>query len=185
MMIPVTDTSIKISLLLHLIEHLDRGDLTDVLGNETCPRILDRLRQLNSVGLLRLANMNQPKVSVSFDTDSIDIGLDVLMRQDSEIEDLVHFIRNGASLSMLNQLFVSTDPLVINSYRKMLQCTRKSGRSPLPDPETRDAIHIQWHSIQQTQDSFREKLRKIHGAFNTLSMDVIFATINEFQDIDI
>lgn len=185
MMVPVTDANIKTSLLMHLIEHLDRGELIAMLDDNQNHSILDRLRQLNCGALLRLANMNQPKINITFDADSIESGLNLLNRQDQDINDLVYFIANGASLSMLNQLFASIDPTIIDAYRNMLVANRKSGRTPLPSVTDRDVIHQQWHQIQQPQATMRERLRALHAHFNkAFSMDALFTTIHEFADSD-
>ena len=46
MMVRVTDNTLRASLLMHLIEQLERGDLAVLLEKGACPRSMDRLRGL-------------------------------------------------------------------------------------------------------------------------------------------
>ena len=184
MMVPITDAVIKVSLLTHLIECMDRGELAALLGNGACPKAMDKLRRLDTSSLIRLANMNHPEIHVTVDAKGIEFGLNELAREDRDRDDLVYFIEHGASLAMLNKLFTSMGSDVIATYRHMLTENRKFGRAALPDESIRDAIHQKWHdiSLAEVPTTQRAKLRMLHGLFESFSMDALYTTINEFQE---
>lgn len=186
MMVPITDAVIKVSLLTHLIESMDRmdmGELRALLGNGACPKAMDRLRRLDTGSLIRLANMNHPEILVTVDAKGIEFGLNELVREDRDRDDLVYFIEHGASLAMLHKLFTSMGSDVIAAYRQRLTENRKFGRPALPDESIRDAIHQKWHeiSLAEVPTTQRAKLRMLHGLFESYSMDALYTTINEFQ----
>jgi hypothetical protein len=184
MMVPITDAVIKVSLLTHLIECMDRGQLDALLGNGACPKAMDKLRHLDTSSLIRLANMNHPEILLTVDAKGIEFGLNELAREDRDRDDLVYFIEHGASLAMLNKLFTSVGSEVISGYRQRLTENRKFGRAVLPDESIRDAIHQAWHGISHAEvpATQRGKLRVLHGLFESFSMDTLYTTINEFQE---
>lgn len=180
MMIPVTDSGLRIALLLHLIEQIDRGEIPGDIGNYD---VVDRVRKLNGSGLLRLAGFIKPGISVTFDQDAILAGVTKLNTHDEELENLVYFIRNGASLSMLYQYFtVDSDSII--AYRKMLLGQKKAGRSRQPTEAIRNDVHDAWWQIQRAgaSDSAIQKLRKLHALFNGYSLEALYTTIKEFDD---
>lgn len=184
MEVAITDPHLRVSLLMHLIERLDRGELGALLESGVCPKSLDKLRQLEMSSLIRLGAMRQPEIHFSLNSTGLDFGLQTIERQNNEIVELVYFIQNGASLSMLNQFFPAQDIRVIQTYRKLLTNERKTGRTALPDENTRDLIHQSWHAMGEEYpdiSSLRERLMLLHGFFNDYSLDVLYATVNEFE----
>ena len=185
MMVRVIDNTLRASLLMHLIEQLERGDLAVLLEKGACPKSMDRLRGLAISDLLHLASSGHPDIHFSIDENGFDLGIGVLNRRKEETEHLVYCIQNGASQSMLNQLFPSVDLRVIQTYRKLLKNDRKSGRVSLPDESIRDLIHQCWFGMDAEYPeitSLLEKFILLHGFFSTFSLDVLHATVNEFNE---
>lgn len=185
MKVRVTDNTLRASLLMHLIEQLERGDLAVLLEKGACPRSMDRLRGLAINEILHLASSGHPDIHFSIDEGGFELGIETLFRRKQETEHLVYCIQNGASQSMLNQLFPSTDPRVIQTYRKLLKNDRKIGRVALPDESVRDLIHQCWFGMNEEYPeitTLREKLMLLHGFFSNYSLDGLYATINEFNE---
>lgn len=185
MMVRVTDSTLRASLLMHLIEQLERGDLAVLLEKGACPQSMDRLRGLAINELLLLASSGHPDIHFSIDGAGFDLGIETLNRRKEETEHLVYYIQNGASQSMLVQLFPATDPRVTQTYRKLLKNHRKTGRIALPDENTRDLIHQCWFGMHEEYpevSTLRERLMLLHGFFNHFPLDVLYATVNEFNE---
>lgn len=184
-MVRVIDNTLRASLLMHLIEQLERGDLAVLLEKGACPKSMDKLRELAISDLLHLASSGYPDIHFSIDENGFDLGIASLNRRKEETAQLVDFILGGASQSMLSQFFPTIDQRVIITYRKLLKSDRKVGRVALPDEKIRDLIHRSWHAMDEeypTISSPREKLLLLHGFYNTFSLDVLYATINEFNE---
>jgi len=176
MMVRVTDNTLRASLLMHLIEQLERGDLAVLLEKGACPRSMDRLRGLAINEILHLASSGHPDIHFSIDEGGFELGIETLFRRKQETEHLVYCIQNGASQSMLNQLF---------PYRKLLKNDRKTGRVALPDESVRDLIHQCWFGMNEEYPeitTLREKLMLLHGFFSNYSLDGLYATVNEFNE---
>lgn len=187
MMIRVTDHTLRAALLMHLIEQLERGDLAVLLEKGACPQCMDQLRALSSSDVLQLASSGHPDIHFSIDENGFDLGIASLYRRKEETAQLFGFIQGGASQSMLSQLFPTTDKRVIATYRKLLKSDHGVGRTALPDEEIRDLIHKSWHAINEeypNTTSLREQLLLLHGFYNIFSLDVLYATINEFNQVE-
>lgn len=185
MMIPVNDPTLKASLILHMIEMIDRGDIANLIENGANPESLDQIRQLDLSGLLRLVHLGHPVIHFKMPDESVQIGLDTLTRQDEENDDLIYFIQHGASQSMLQHLF-KVSPDIVQSYRRMLSSERSAGRTSLPPEKIREEIQNHWYAMGKEPKepvSIRKRLRQLHAKFNHFSIDVLYATINEFNDI--
>lgn len=186
MMVSITDPHLRVSLLMHLIERFDRGELVPLLESGVSPGLLDKLRQLEMGSLLRIGEMRHPEIHFNVSEPGLEFSLEAIERHNNEIAELIYFIHNGASLSMLNQLFPAQDTKLIQQYRRILLDERKVGRTALPDERTRDAIHRLWHSLQNGSgkaDSARERLRILHESFQDYRIDVLYATVNEFEEL--
>lgn len=187
MMVRVIDNTLRASLLMHLIEQLERGDLAVLLEKGACPKSMDRLRNMSISELLQLASSGHPDIHFSIDEAGFDMGISTLDRRKRDTEDLFYFLQHGASQSMLNDCFPAVDQKVIRSFRELLKNDRKTGRVSLPDEEMRDAIHKGWHAMPAEHPeitSLRERLILLHGYYPYYSMDVLFATVNEFNEPD-
>jgi len=185
MMIKVTDNNLRAALFIHLIELLERGDLAVLLENGACPKSMDRLRSLRISDLLHLASSGHPDIHFSINENGFDLGIETLDRRKEESGLLVEFIQAGASQSMLNHLFPTTNSRVIQTYRKLLKADRRSGRTALPEGEVRDAIHKNWFNLSENYPnvtSLREKLWLLYGWHNTFDLDVLYAIVNEFNE---
>ncbi|MEQ1602417.1 MAG: DUF2857 family protein [Methylophilaceae bacterium] len=182
----VTDPGLKASLLLHMVEKIERGELHTLLESGNSPECLDQLRQLDIASLMRLVHIGCPEVTFRVVDESIKGGLDTLQRQNNENDDLIYFIQNGATQSMLGDLFRMNGD-VIQSYRKLLSQESKPGRTTLPNEKLREGIQQHWYTLEVScltkAETLRKKLRLLHGQFNDVSIDMLYATINEFEEV--
>lgn len=185
MLIRVIDNTLRASLLMHLIEQLDRGDLAVLLEKGACPKSMDRLRSMSISELLQLASSGHPDIHFSIDEAGFDLGVATIDRRKAETEHLIYFIQNGASLSMLHEFFPQIDQRVIQTYRKLIKNDRRIGRVSLPDENVRDLVHKCWHGMPEEYPALRTDLDRLivmHGFFQEYSIDVLYAIVNEFRN---
>lgn len=188
MLVRVMNDTLRAQLLIHLIEQLERGDLTALLEKGACPKLIDRLRGMDLSELLQLASSGYPDIHFSIDENGFELGIATLDKRREETDHLIYFMQNGASASMLNESFPQMDPRVIQSYRKLIKNDRRIGRIALPDEKVRDLIHKCWHGMPEeypNMKSLRERLILLHGFFCDYPLDVLYAAVNEFGEPEV
>lgn len=184
MMVRVIDNTLRASLLMHLIEQLERGDLAVLLEKGACPKSMDRLRNMSISELLQLASSGHPDIHFSIDESGFDLGVATIDRRKEETEHLIYFIQNGASQSMVHEFFPQVDHRLIQTYRKLMKNDRRIGRVSLPDEKVRDLVHKCWHGMPEEYPRVhtdRERLIVLHGFFQDYPLDVLYAAVNEFR----
>jgi len=187
MKLTIKDSDLVSDILMHLIAQVDRGEHSDMRDlNEEQLQSVDKLAKLLAKDVIRLVNSGQIKINAHLDMGSLANGLKRLDGDSDEIKDLIYFIEHSATTRMLNRLFDTSDE-IISGYRQMLNVGRKSGRVPLADIQIREAIHSHWYEQTkgkriESKKSLRTLLRTTHEKFNHVSLDMLYATINEFKE---
>lgn len=186
MKLRVTDPGLKASLIIHLIEKIDGGDLDKLLDSGISAESLDKLRALDIPNLIRLIHLGCPEVSFGIE-DNISHGMETLKRQNEETEDIVYFIQHGATQFMLAHLFRFNAEL-IQHYRKLLAQESRPGRASMPDARKCEAIQTYWHKLEHVKcltsnETLRKKVRLLHQEFSDVPIDELYAAINEFEKV--
>lgn len=183
-MLRVGDPTVRAMLLSHLIEQVERGELSQLLDRGVTPSMMDRLRSLTASDVLHLATSGHPDVHFTLDVSGFELGVNTLNRRKAVMQELAYFIQNGASHSMLAQFFPSIDPEVVKNLREVLRPERRCGRASLPDDGIRDKVHEKWHEIlrSNSEQTACSRLVALHGHFHDIPLDALYATVNEFGD---
>lgn len=178
-MIRVQDRTLRSMLLTHLVEQIERGGFDHLVAKGIQPSTLDKLRTLTVPDLLHLVETGHPDIHFSIDEAAIDLGMARVELLKTEMNELAYYVENGASLSMLIRLFPRTDQRVIEEYRKLLAPARKPGRPSLPNDKTRDLVHQAWFASRDAR-ALRTRLMALHQQFQSIPLETLFATVNEF-----
>ncbi len=184
-MIEIRDQQLRLLVLAHLIRELQKS----VDENRPAPQGLSEeqlveLRGLSTDDLVRLSEMQEPRVAVQIDAGSFEHGLrqvGYLSRRSRQIE---HFIRHGATSAMLTKLFriSSTD---VTLKRRLFSGTHEKLRRPaMPAPAVREAIQNRWWEIRKGKE--REPLRpedyeQLHAEFPGHTYATLWAVVHEFE----
>lgn len=184
-MIEIRDQQLRLLVLAHLIRELQKSaeesrppppGLTDAQFEE--------LRALSTDDLVRLSEMQEPRVAVQIDAGSFEHGLrqvGYIGRRSKQIE---HFVRHGATSAMLTKLFriSSTD---VTLKRRLFAGTHEKLRRPaMPAPAVREAIQKRWWEIRKGKE--REPLRPeeyeaLHADFPVHTYATLWAVVHEFE----
>ena len=183
-MIEIRDQQLRLLFLTHLVRELQRS----AAENRPAPpglgeAQLAELRALSTDDLVRLSEMQEPRVAVHIDAGSFEHGLrqvDYIGKRSRQIE---HFIRHGATSTMLTRLFriSSTD---VTLKRRLFSGTHDRLRRPaMPPPAVREAIQKRWWEIRKGKES--EPLRPedyeaLHADYPGLTYATLWAVVHEF-----
>lgn len=186
--IALNNNTIKTALLAHIADQINRGNYDCFLAAGLSPNVLDEVRLMRLDTIARLIDLKTPEIMFDINVHELQAGLKKLKQEDVILNDLLYFIRNGATKSLAIQLFsCDLDQEIIHCNYRLLNGKSKRGRTCMPDTKTRDLIHKYWHNLSdkrdQLSDSFaRTGLIALHKQFNQMSIDSLHATINEFED---
>ncbi|HEX4943904.1 MAG TPA: STY4526/YPO1902 family pathogenicity island replication protein [Usitatibacteraceae bacterium] len=185
-MIEIRDQQLRLLVLAHLIRELQRS----AEENRPAPPGLSgaqfaELRTLSTDDLVRLSEMQEPRVAVQIDAGSFEHGLRQVGYIGKRSKQIEHFIRHGATSAMLTRLFriSSTD---VTLKRRLFAGTHEKLRRPaMPPPAVREAIQKRWWEIRKGKE--REPLRPeeyeaLHADYPTLTYATLWAVVHEFGD---
>ncbi|WP_404298977.1 STY4526/YPO1902 family pathogenicity island replication protein [Alicycliphilus denitrificans] len=161
----------------------DHG-LDQLLGEGFSAELIDKLRRRDARDLLDLSN-RLTFVSVNLPTREMLQQLDCIDRRRRDDEMCEYFVKHGAQRALINKLFKRT-PEEIRRLRELVG-GGSIGRTKLPkEYGTRDHIHVVWHHIKESSDyseNLRDWLYALHQKFPDYSIDTLYSTVKEFEDI--
>lgn len=184
-MIEIRDQQLRLLVLTHLIRELQKSaeesraappGLTEAQYAE--------LRALSTDDLVRLSEMQEPRVAVQIDAGTFEHGLRQVGYIGKRSRQIEHFIRHGATSAMLSKLFriSSTD---VTLKRRLFAGTHDKLRRPaMPAPAVREAIQKRWWEIRRGKehDPLRpEDYEALHADFPTLTYATLWAVVHEFD----
>lgn len=184
-MIEIHDHQLRLLFLTHLIRELQKSaDESRPAPPGLSEAQFAELRALSTDDLVRLSEMQEPRVAVQIDAGSFEHGLrqvDYIGKRSRQIE---HFIRHGATSAMLTRLFriSSTD---VTLKRRLFAGTHDKLRRPaMPPPRVREAIQNRWWEIRKGRE--REPLRPedyeaLHADFPAHTYATLWAVVHEFE----
>ena len=92
-------------------------------------------------------------------------------------QDLNYFIENGASPTLLKELFPKLSARLVAQQRKRLGCDSRGGRPPLPDAEIVHAIYRAWHALSVQETNLRQRYKLLKERFPALSFGTLCAAL--------
>lgn len=161
----------------------DHG-LDNLLSEGFSPELIDKLRRRDARDLLDLSSRLN-LISVNLPAKEMLTELNGIDRRRRDDEMCEYFVRHGAQRSLVNKLFKRT-PEEIRRLRELVG-GGTNGRTKLPkEHDTRDHIHIVWHHIKTSAnpaDSLRDWLYALHQQFQDYSIDTLYSTVKEYEDL--
>ncbi|MBE0623473.1 MAG: DUF2857 family protein [Burkholderiales bacterium] len=178
MMLPLSDTHVRLILLNHIAVRLTGCDSADIRAAGIETEQLQHLRELSAPDLHRLAAMREPMIAVSIDSRRLKAGLRALTLTNEVQAMETYFIRHGASWTMMKRLFKLRHKLTLQRRREY-GVRRPPGRTPLPDVAIRKRIWQVWAAIGDSDP--RARYFRLQQAFPNFSLDVLGSVIAKFE----
>lgn len=186
-MLRITDATIKRLILEHLVEQLDAdgASLDAMLTAGIDPELLDLLRRRGARDFIQAAGMDQLEIHAGFDNQTV-IGcfrrIDSV-RRDTELRE--YFVRHGAPMSMLQELFKLTRDDARRLRELLVPHDAHVGAPKLPAVAERQAVHEAWATLTRSPEATtqRERLYELHKRFPGHTIAALWATVNEFNDV--
>ena len=178
MMLPLSDTHVRLILLNHIAVRLNGNDPAELLAAGIETEQLEHLKELSAGDLHRLAAMREPMIAVTVDGHRLKAGLRALALANEAKALETYFIRHGASWTMMKRFFKVRHKLTLQRRREY-GVRRPPGRTPLPDIATRERVWRVWAAISEPDP--RARYYQLHQTFCGLSLEVLAAVISEFE----
>jgi hypothetical protein len=178
MMLPLSDTHVRLILLNHIAVRLTGSDPAEIRAAGIETEQLEHLKELSAPDLHRLAAMREPMIAVSVDSRRLKAGLRALALTSKAKALETYFIRHGASWTMMKRLFKVRHKLTLQRRREY-GVRRPPGRTPLPDVATRERIWHVWAAIHDPDP--RARYFQLQRAIPDFSLDVLATVIAKFE----
>jgi len=185
MMLNITDPTITKLLLEHVVEQAEAGGLDQLLASGFRPELVDDLRKRPLRDFFYAARQGGLAMSVDIDARSLEACLwrrDVAKHTETIKE---YFIRNGASIELLRELFTLSKQ-ELQRLRTDFDLTKSgaNGRPRMPPTSIRDKIHQEWHAIVHAHRNGhkRDHLWLLHQKYSAFSLSALHRVISEFGE---
>ena len=172
---PLTDPAICQTLFGHLAELASQGN-TEQLLPYIPPDLLNELRGMSVVELMRISDKRNPILSLQIDTGKLKFRLHQLRSQISAESEAVWFLKRGAPSAMMIEIF-QWNARQCTDMRKSLGLHRHTGRPPRLPEDISKAIVMQWHTLQKRNTSMIDCYKTIIDAFPEIALSSIYAAI--------
>ena len=185
-MLEVTNPLLKRLILEHIIEQIDGGGITELLQAGFSAEFLDELRGRSARDLIRLSEFDALAFRVSLPEPLVGQFLARVDVSRHSAERCEYFVRHGASVRMVCDLFRMSAADVRTLRGQLLDPEMRAGRQGMPCDEVRDRIHERWHELIRVQPDIplRERIYRLHQSFPDLSIDALSRTLNEFTNAE-
>lgn len=172
-------------LLTEIVRLIETEQGLDQLLTMGCDaELIDQLRHRSTRDLIDVASRMRG-LSISFSPRELLQQLGGVDRQRRDDELCEYFVIHGASRQLLKKLFKRSED-EIRRLRDFLIGQSSSGRTGMPkDLNVRDEIHKAWHSITTNpqEESLRNWLYELHKQFPNFTIDTLYSTVKEFDDV--
>jgi Protein of unknown function (DUF2857) len=163
--------------VLSLVAQIEVGDYQDLIRSGISTGDIDRLRGFRAAELKQLAAHMGAAVQITLDPIMFTASLKRLCAMQREAELFEYYIRHGASIPMLREVF-KADGARISAARKLLPRPAGGGRPQMPSDEQRRSILQKWLEIGPKVHA-REKYWLLHQMNGRYGLQTLFAVINE------
>lgn len=179
-MFDATDPALRLLALQQLIDALHTGRWEKLIKAGLKPETLERLRRTPLEDAATVVTRNELRVLLRIDGDSLEKCLNriELQRADETIKE--YFVRHGATPTLVKRLF-KLDRATLEQLRHLLGANAR-GRTPMPKPKERDAIHAKWRELDAEDSDMRMRYYRLHQAFPQHAIRVLEAVLKEFED---
>ena len=186
--VSVKDDSFVSAALQYVVKVIDTEAGLDGLLLQGCSAsLLDDLRQRKARDLVEVASQVQ-SMQIWLSEPEIRGALHRLDRRREDQELFEYFIRHGASLKMICDLWKRTHEEVALTRKSLLpDAGTGAGRTPLPKDQTvREAIHVAWDEILKADPAAQKRqcVHALHQRFPDYTISTLMSTLGEFEQPD-
>ncbi len=169
-------------ILLKLVAMIERGKFPELLeAGFLDSEFLNRIRDLKARDICHISLHKNLRIAIHIDVSSLAHALGTLTRGPAE-DILDYFIRHGASIAMLRDLFRLSWEDASTRRRFLLGAKaaeelEQGGRAKLPRGAVRAEIERAWLGLQCTSIPITTCYRKLHEQFPHLSLATLYGTV--------
>lgn len=181
----VRDQQLRLLLLAQLIREIQAA------ASEQAPtpqgfteQQIEQLQSLSSAELVQLSAMAEPRVAIQIDAGSLEHGLrqvDYLNKRSRQLE---HFIKHGATSSMLTKLFRISSADVTLKRRLFAGTSPLLRRPAMPPHAVREQITNRWFEIRKGKEREPERAEDyeaLHREFSRHTFATLYSVVHEFD----
>ena len=184
-MIVIRDQQLRLLVLAQLIRELkaaadEQAPTPDGFSDQQ----VAQLQALSSAELVQLAEMTEPRVAIQIDAGSLEHGLRQVGYLNKRSRQLEHFIRHGATSSMLTKLFKISSADVTLRRRLFAGTSPLLRRPAMPPHAVRERIQQRWHEIRKGKREEPERAEDyelLWADFPQNTYATLYAVIHEFD----
>ena len=173
--VPITAHTLTMTVLTYLIDRVDRGDLTGLLGPLDAAE-LDQLRTMTVRDLLGITAQGREIVKISIDTRQLRGCMSRLRNRSEDEADQLWFIRRGAQQFLMTELFGLSER-EFRELRRHAGITER-GRPQALKPVTAQQVRNHWQAINPRMPLIA-RYRVLGDAFPEISMASLYAAIHD------
>jgi Protein of unknown function (DUF2857) len=180
------DATAKIFVLTHLVALIEQSDerrLADLLHGGLSPAAIEQLRGLSLADACRLVG-GPCGLSIHIDPRQIQHQLSRLAHAKLDREMYEYFIRNGASPSLLAQLFHITKSDVRRMRKVLAPAVAVGGRPRSPEEPDRGRIEAAWAQLCQDELSERQRFFRLHQDFSQFQIASLETVVRPSDSFD-
>jgi hypothetical protein len=184
-MIVIRDQQLRLLVLAQLLRELKAAaDEQAPTPDGFSEQQIEQLQTLSSSELVQLAEMTEPRVAIQIDAGSLDHGLRQVGYLNKRSKQLEHFIRHGATSSMLTKLFKISSADVTLKRRLFAGTSPLLRRPAMPPHAVRERIQVRWHEIRKGKRDEPERAEDyelLHADFPQNTFATLYAVVHEFD----
>ena len=183
-MIVIHDQQLRLLVLAQLIRQLKAASAEQAPTPGFNEQQIAQLQALSSAELVQLSEMTEPRVAIQIDAGSLEHGLrqvDYLNKRSRQLE---HFIRHGATSSMLTKLFKISSADVTLKRRLFAGTSPLLRRPAMPPHPVREKIQMRWHELRKGKESEpvrAEDYEALHAEYSQHTFATLWAVVHEFD----
>lgn len=185
--VDLRSSTVRLIFMMHLAEQFDQFDpnrMGEYQSAGMTPAFIDRYRSLTVSELLSLARTTRENsIQVLVNVPKLDSEITRLEYIRADNETYEYFIRHGASLNLIMELFTKR-PSDVKRMQMMMGATPSVGRKSLPAEDDRVEILEAWHRIRNGAtwpQRAREDFIKLHKMFSHLSLAQLEGVLSTYK----
>lgn len=185
--VDLRNSTVRLIFMMHLAEQFDQFEpsrMSEYQSAGMTPAFIDRYRNLTVSDLLKLANTTrEDSIQVLVNVPKLDSDMNRLEHLRADTQAYEYFIRNGASLNLIMELFTKR-PSDIKRMQLLMGVATSAGRKALPADEHRVEILSVWHRMRSGTpwpQRAREDFIKLHQSYSHLSLAQLEGVLSTYK----
>ncbi len=185
--VDLRNSTVRLIFMMHLAEQFDQFEpsrMGEYQSAGMTPAFIDRYRSLTVSELLSLARTTrEDAIQVLVNVPKLDSDINRLEYLRADNQAYEYFIRNGASLNLIMELFTKR-PSDIKRMQLLMGAAPSAGRKALPAEDDRVEILASWHRVRngtQWPQRAREDFIELHHMYPHLSLAQLEGVLSTYK----